>query len=99
MDHDLHILHCTYVSAPSKSTNHRDILAQRENGQEEARKALLICTHYFQQASICHEDMSASARRLVDCRFSWQACDTPCFIDSIDGDVGRFYVAETVWKP
>jgi hypothetical protein len=40
--------------------------------QEEARKALLICTLYLQHESICHDDTSASVRRLVDCRFSNQ---------------------------
>lgn len=40
--------------------------------QEEARKALLICTLCLRHENICHDDTSASVRRLVDCRFSYQ---------------------------
>src|SRR5271170_5663015 len=56
--------------------------------QEEARKALLICTLYLQHENICHDDTSASVRRLVDCRFSYQHVIPPSFYDSIGDGVG-----------
>jgi hypothetical protein len=81
MNHDLHITHAfahTFVGTFIKPDTQAHLHTERK-WQEEARKAPLTCTPYFQQASICHEDMSASARRPVDCRFSSLACDTHFF--------------------
>src|SRR5436305_5772878 len=73
-------------------TNSHTHLHIEKERQEEARKALLICTHYFQQESICHDDMSASARRLVDCRFSCQHAIPLSFCDSIGDGVEYFCI-------